>query len=52
MDCATESFIDDIYYHEMYNSDTCWKLNCDVDREMKRLKSNTARINGLKKAFG
>ena len=48
MDRATESFIDAIYYHEMYNSEACWRVNRDVDRGLKKLKSNTAKINALK----
>ena len=48
MDCATESFIDAIYYHEMYNSEACWRVSRDVDRGLKKLKSNTAKINALK----
>ena len=48
MDRATESFIDAIYYHEMYNSEACWRVNRDVDRGLKNLKSNTAKINALK----
>ena len=48
MDKATESYIDAIYYHEMYKSVARWKTISEVKRELKKLKSKTAKLNALK----
>ena len=48
MDKATESYIDTIYYREMYKSVVWWKTISEVKRELKKLKSKTAKLNALK----
>ena len=45
---ATESYIDSIYYHEMYHSAACWKTSAAVDIELKKLKSKSRQLNALK----
>ena len=45
---ASEAYIDGIYYHEMVNSQACWKTSAQVDRELKKLKSKSAKLDGLK----
>ena len=45
---ASEAFIDSLYYYEMYCSLACWKTVTMVDRELRMLKSKTAKLNVLK----
>ena len=45
---ASEAYIDGIYYHEMFNSQACWRTSGQMDRELKKLKSKSAKLNGLK----
>ena len=45
---ASESFIDALYYHEMYFSPACWKTENIVDRELQKLKSKSAKLYALK----
>ena len=48
MNKSSEAFIDSLYYFEMYSSLSCWKTTSEVNRELKRLKSNTSKLNALK----
>ena len=48
MDRASESYIDAIYYHEMFHSNACWKTSSMVDRELKKIRSKSAKLNALK----
>ena len=45
---ASEAYIDGIYYYEMFNSQACWRTSAEVDRQIKKLKSKSAKLNGLK----
>ena len=45
---ASEAYIDSLYYFEMYSSLSCWKTKSEVNYELKRLKSNTSKLNALK----
>ena len=48
MEKATEEHIEAVYYHRMYQSNACWKTKQSVNRELKKLSSDTARLNALK----
>ena len=37
-----------VYYLEMFNSQACWRTSGQVDRELKRLNSKSAKLDGLK----
>ena len=43
-----ETYIDALYYHEMYLSAACWKTAEAVDAELKKLKSAQQRLEHLK----
>ena len=43
-----ESFIDALYYREMYDSPACWKTAAAVDRELAKLKSKASQLEALK----
>ena len=45
---AQESMIEASYYWEMYKSDTCWTNYNTVTKMLRRLKSETAKIEALK----
>ena len=45
---AKESMIEASYYWEMYKSDTCWTNYNTVTKMLRRLKSETAKIEALK----
>ena len=45
---ASESFIDALYYHEMYFSPACWKTENIVNRELQKFKSKSAKLYALK----
>ena len=45
---ASESYIDALYYHEMYFSPACWKTENIVDHEPQKLKSKSAKLYALK----
>ena len=45
---ASESFIDALYYHEMFGSASCWMNIPSVDCELRKLKSKSAKITALK----
>ena len=46
---ATEDFIEALYYHQMYFSPACWKVDprC-VARELRKLSSESAKYHALK----
>ena len=48
MNKASEKYIDALYYHEMFHSVACWKTKKDVNSQLKRLKSKTAKMSALK----
>ena len=48
LDRASESYIDAIYYHEMFHFNACWKTSSMVDRELKKIRSKSAKLNALK----
>ena len=45
---SNESYIDDLYYHDMYYQAACWKTSQSVDCELKKLKSKSAKLVALK----
>ena len=45
---ATEKYIDALYYYDKYGSPACWMNVKDVNREMKKLKSVSAKLSALK----
>ena len=45
---ASESFIDALYYHEMFGSAACWMTVSSVDRELRKLQSKSSKITALK----
>ena len=48
LDGATKSYIDKLHYREMHDSAACWKTCRQVDAELKKLKSESARREALK----
>jgi len=48
MEHASETFIEALYYHDMFASPACWMTTKVVDRELKKLKSKAAKLNALK----
>ena len=45
---ASEKYIDALYYYDKYGSPACWMNVKDVDREIKKLKSVSAKLSALK----
>ena len=45
---ATEKYIDALYYYDKYGSPACWMNVKDINREMKKLKSVSAKLSALK----
>ena len=45
---ATEKYIDSLYYYDKYGSSACWMKVSDVDKELKNLKSKSAKLWALK----
>ena len=48
LDVATKSYIDKLHYREMHDSPACWKDCRQVDAELKKLKSESAKKEALK----
>ena len=48
LECASEKYIDAIYYNEMRRSAACWRTCAAVDRELRKLKSKSAQLHALK----
>ena len=44
----TQAYIDKLYYRDMVDSPACWKTAKIVDREIKELKSKSAKLNAIK----
>jgi hypothetical protein len=45
---ATEQYIDQLYYHEMWDSDACWKTAAKAEKELEKLQSKSAKLEELK----
>ena len=45
---VTEQYIDSLYYNDKYGSSACWMKVSDVDKELKKLKSKSAKLWALK----
>ena len=45
---AQEGLIDALYYHDMFGSAACWMNARQIDTELRKLTSNTAKIDALK----
>ena len=45
---ASESFIDVLYYHEMYGSALCWMSVPSIDRELRNIQSKSSKVIALK----
>ena len=53
MEKASEQFIDSIYYHQLYFSESCWKGDSRVMvRELKNIKYGNAKYSALKENIG
>ncbi len=49
LECATEAFIDGLYYYRVYFSPACWKDDRKaVTKHLKKITSDTAKYNALK----
>jgi len=49
LECATEAYIDGLYYYQMYFSLACWKDDRRVvAKHLKKITSDTAKYNALK----
>ncbi len=49
LECATEAFIDGLYYYRMYFLPACWKDDRKVvTKNIKKKTSDTAKYNALK----
>ena len=49
LECATEAYIDGLYYYRMYFSPACWKDDRRVvAKHLKKITSDTAKYNALK----
>ena len=46
-DRAAELYIDAIYYHEMFHLDACWKTSGMVNRDLKKIRSKSAKQNAF-----
>ena len=40
----TEKYIDSLYYYDKYGSSACWMNTKDVDKELKKHKSMSAKL--------
>ena len=45
---AQEGLTDALYYHDMFDSAACWMNARQIDTELRKLTSNTAKIDALK----
>ena len=45
---ASESYIDALYYYEMWDSEACWKTLAKAKSEFAKLSSTAAKLNALK----
>ena len=45
---ASDNFIDALYYYDFLGSPTCWKSAADVNKELKKLGSKTAKLKIIK----
>eukprot|EP00957_Ditylum_brightwellii_P206554 15348982-Ditylum_brightwellii.AAC.2 len=45
---VTEEFIDALYYHDMYNSAAFWKSTAQVDNELCKIHTMSARLHAIK----